>query len=609
MTDAFMQRFNLGTRIGIGVALVLAGVMSLLVAPFIIQMRGVVDRDEHNRVESSYNNMLTSIEGQSLAVADMASLIARSEDVLAAMQVVDRQRLAKMYEATFQSFKTEHGFSQLHFHGADNITIFRVHNPDKHGDDLTSIRPDVAKVNQEKKPVVGVAVGSSGQGLGIRGLVPAFLDGHHIGAVEVGRDFDKEFLERFKQSYGVDSVFHLKEKAGGLMVYSATADSVLSREELDQVFAGQPLLRRISLAGKPGLIYARAILDNMGKPVGVIELKIDNQKNIAAMHAVYLAVAAATFIAVAFMVFFLVIILRTKVSVPLNEIITGLNEGAAQVAAASYQVAGSGQELANGSSEQAAALEETSASLEQISAMTRQNAANSGTAASLMREAGGLVKRAGDAMGELTISMETITKASKDTSKIIKSIDEIAFQTNLLALNAAVEAARAGEFGAGFAVVADEVRNLAGRAAEAAKDTALLLDGTVCRVGEGAELVTRTNDAFIEVSYCIAKASELVREIAVASVEQAQGLGQLNKAISEMDTVTQQIAANSEESAASAEELSAMSVQMKDYVRELVAMVNGNSAPKKEIKRLEVAGSLSPGREKLRDLIPIGEEV
>ncbi len=163
---------------------------------------------------------------------------------------------------------------------------------------------------------------------------------------------------------------------------------------------------------------------------------------------------------------------------------------------ASGQVSSASQQLAAGSSEQAASIEETSSSLEEMSSMTSQNADNAGCADNLMKEVNQVVGQANASMTELTTSMAHISQASEETSKIIKTIDEIAFQTNLLALNAAVEAARAGEAGAGFAVVADEVRNLAMRAADAAKNTADLIEGTVKKVSDGSDLVTKTNDAF-----------------------------------------------------------------------------------------------------------------
>jgi len=261
---------------------------------------------------------------------------------------------------------------------------------------------------------------------------------------------------------------------------------------------------------------------------------------------------------------------------PIRRIIEGLTEGAEEVASASGQVSSAAQSLAEGSSEQAASIEETSSSLEEMSSMTKQNADNSQQANSLMGEAKQVVGTANESMGQLTLSMAEITKASEETSKIIKTIDEIAFQTNLLALNAAVEAARAGEAGAGFAVVADEVRNLAMRAADAAKNTANLIEGTVKKIKDGSELVGRTNEAFKQVAGSSAKAGDLVAEISAASTEQAQGIGQINTAVTELDKVTQQNAANAEESASAAEEMSAQAETMKGMVDELVAIVGSS---------------------------------
>jgi methyl-accepting chemotaxis protein len=262
---------------------------------------------------------------------------------------------------------------------------------------------------------------------------------------------------------------------------------------------------------------------------------------------------------------------------PIHRVISGLNTGSEQVAAASGQVSAASQSLAEGSSEQAASLEETSASLEEMSSMTKTNAENSGQADLLMKDANQVISGANQSMTDLTHSMTEISEASEQTSKIIKTIDEIAFQTNLLALNAAVEAARAGEAGAGFAVVADEVRNLALRAAEAARNTAELIEGTVKRVNDGTTLVEKTNAEFSKVAESALKVGELVSEISAASNEQAQGIEEVNKAVGEMDRVTQQNAANAEESASASEEMNAQAEELKGYVNDLITLVGGKA--------------------------------
>lgn len=266
-----------------------------------------------------------------------------------------------------------------------------------------------------------------------------------------------------------------------------------------------------------------------------------------------------------------------SIAKPINRVVVGLSESAGQVSAASIQVSSASQELADGASEQAASIEETASSLEEMSAMTRKTASNAGQADVLMASTREAAARANQSMEKLNSSMREISKASEETSKIIKTIDEIAFQTNLLALNAAVEAARAGEAGAGFAVVADEVRNLAMRAADAARNTADLIEGTVRRVKEGAALVQETEAGFHEVVENISKSSTLVGEITEGSQEQAEGIEQVAKAVHEMDKVVAQNAASAEESASASEELSAQAEQLREFVGELLGLVKGRA--------------------------------
>jgi methyl-accepting chemotaxis protein len=271
-------------------------------------------------------------------------------------------------------------------------------------------------------------------------------------------------------------------------------------------------------------------------------------------------------------------VLALTITRALKRVIQGLSTASDQVASASTQVSSASHELSEGASEQAAAIEETSSSMEEMASMTRQNAHNAAEADQLIREARKIAAAADGSMSQLTQSMSNITEASEETRRIIKTIDEIAFQTNLLALNAAVEAARAGAAGAGFAVVADEVRNLAMRAAEAAKNTANLIEETMERVQVGSELVRKTNSEFDQVAGTVSRSCELVAEISAACQEQAQGIGQMSSAILQIEQVLQRNALGAEETTAASQEMSAQAEKMKDYVQDLETLVWGRAS-------------------------------
>jgi methyl-accepting chemotaxis protein len=258
----------------------------------------------------------------------------------------------------------------------------------------------------------------------------------------------------------------------------------------------------------------------------------------------------------------------------LRTFVGALGDGSEQVAAAAGQVSASSQSLAEGASEQAASLEETSASLEEMLSMTKRSAENANQAKTIASAA-----RASGEVGAQKIQMahealQAIKTASHDITKILKTIDEIAFQTNILALNAAVEAARAGEAGAGFAVVADEVRALAQRCAAAAHETAAKIEDSVTKSQHGVELGAEVSRSFADIKSKIQELDGLVAEIATAANEQSQGIGQVTTAVSQMDKVTQSNAANAEETASAAEELNSQSQMLKESVVSLQLLIS-----------------------------------
>lgn len=257
----------------------------------------------------------------------------------------------------------------------------------------------------------------------------------------------------------------------------------------------------------------------------------------------------------------------------LAKAVSEIGSGAAQVASAATQISSSSQALAQGSSEQAASLEETSSSSEEINSMAHKNTENTRAAADLAGRLRTAFSEANRSLDGTVAAMQELTASSEKISRIIKVIDEIAFQTNILALNAAVEAARAGEAGMGFAVVADEVRNLAQRSAQAAKDTASLIEESIARSRDGKAKVDHVAAAIRAIAEDSNKIHVLVDEVNVASQEQSRGIEQVAKAVTQMERVTQQSAAGAEQSASAATELTAQAASLKEIVERLSEMV------------------------------------
>ncbi len=270
--------------------------------------------------------------------------------------------------------------------------------------------------------------------------------------------------------------------------------------------------------------------------------------------------------------------IRGAVVRPIRGVAAQLERSASEVTAAAASVADSAQSLSRGASEQAASLEETSASMEEMASMTRQTAENTERAATRMAEAQRSVSEANGALGDMVDSMAAIKQSSDKLARIVRTIDEIAFQTNILALNAAVEAARAGEAGMGFAVVADEVRALAQRSAQAARDTAELIETSMLRSNEGQARMTQVTAAMHAITASTGEVKALIDQVSDASRQQARGIDQVSRAITQMERVTQTTAATAEESASASDGLKHQAAASKTLVARLTGLVDGGGA-------------------------------
>jgi methyl-accepting chemotaxis protein len=292
--------------------------------------------------------------------------------------------------------------------------------------------------------------------------------------------------------------------------------------------------------------------------------------------------STATWVAILFTLICLavsgvVIVIVKGVSRTLLRLASSMSGGAEEVATAATQVSAVSQSLAQASSEQAASLEETSASGHDLASMTRKNVEHTQQASESVLETDRQLKLANQTLDNMVGSMEAINTSSKKISKIIKVIDEIAFQTNILALNAAVEAARAGEAGMGFAVVADEVRNLAQRCAQAARDTAALIEESIQTVDGGSAKLAQVVAAIEGIAQQAGSVKELMASVKDGSQEQSRNIDQISAAVAQMQKVTQNTAASAEQGAAASEELTAHAQSMRSSVNELQMLVAGGA--------------------------------
>jgi methyl-accepting chemotaxis protein len=539
--------------------------------------------------------------GQALAL-----LVAEMPDAKAAFAAGDRDRLGQMFLTPFGALKKVLGVEQMQFHTAPATSFFRVHMPQKFGDDLSSFRKTVLEANRTAKPVMGLENGVGG--MGVRAVQPMSLNGKALGTVEFGMNFGQALADSFKAKFGVDVAIHASHTAvqqGGAVkeelktVASTTPQPFFVADDWRQILsAGGTILRRGERAGVPVTALAAPVLDYQGKPAAVVELVMDSSEYEAQFSAARTS-ALLLFVPILLAGLGISALLARHIANPLTAIAEVMRlvadgkldvpvpsigrrdevgqmahavevfkqnaidkvriqadaererleadqerrESIAVITAGSQRLRDTSTQLAQDAMHQASATEQASASIEQISGNIRHTAENAAMTETIARQLAQKAQNSADAVSRALAAIRAIAE------KIVV-VRGIARQTDLLALNAAIEAARAGESGRGFAVVASEVRKLAEHSQSSVVE---IRDLSADSLTLADEVGTMLSDLLPQ----IGRTAELVQEISVACHEQSIGMEQIGKAIEQIDGVAQRNAANSEEMQVAASELAA----------------------------------------------------
>jgi methyl-accepting chemotaxis protein/methyl-accepting chemotaxis protein-1 (serine sensor receptor) len=312
--------------------------------------------------------------------------------------------------------------------------------------------------------------------------------------------------------------------------------------------------------------HARALVRQQEKHLKIVAAEAEQSNNRSKWLLLGLCVAGVPVAAVsAFKI--------RQASATLRVLSSQISGAAHEVSDASLQISDASRLVAEGASRQAGSLEETSASSQELSSITQKNAEQSRHATEMMSVVDQCVRDANATLAEMVASMHGISGSSEKIAKIIKVIDEISFQTNILALNAAVEAARAGEAGMGFAVVADEVRRLAQRCAQAAKDTAVLIEESIHTSAEGSRKIERMSQSVERITGSAGRVKQIIDDLSMSSQEQAQGIELITNSLTHLESATQQAAASAEQSASISQAMASQAEVMKTVVSQLVSMV------------------------------------
>ncbi len=591
-----LKNIRIGTRVQVGSILVLILALVVIIPVVLSKINGIVTEAEREALSRHYQTMISEIHGQGRLAETLSVLLADIPDLQQAMADGDREKMSKMLVPAFKALKKDYAVVQMQFHTPPATSFFRVHKPEKFGDDLSGFRQTVVETNTALKPIMGLESGVAG--LGIRGVVPVFQNGKHLGSVEIGMSFGQPFFDEFKTNYGVDVIFRTSEAEGFKTFASTLGDTaLLSDADLRTALQGKAVIRRMALADHPVTVYANAVTDYSGKPIGVVELAMDssyfvnaiaNARNttmIIGIVALLLGVGLAWIISLTITKPLCLTVATleniaegegdltqrldaggnnelAKLAGAFNRFAAKIQHLVQQVASATGQLhnatdrmkaitaetdKGIGQQQSE-TDQVATAINEMAATVQEV-ARSASSAAESATtadkqAAHGQQEVNQTIRAIDTLAGEVeqaSTAMQQLEADSRNIGAVLDVIRGIAEQTNLLALNAAIEAARAGEQGRGFAVVADEVRVLAQRTQQSTQEIEAMIE--------------QLQQAAVSTSRVMEKGHHLAQETVVQARSAGESLDTIAAAVGIISDMNTQIASAVEEQSAVAEEL------------------------------------------------------